>query len=702
MNKYTIELRKILKTSEIEAKENKDELIGTEHILLSLLNTKNSLTPTLNELGITYNLVKNEIPVGNNNKDYVFYKNEFLKILEDIIIKKNDLEEEITLPSLIYKILEDKDTNAYKILNNLNVDINKLKKNINLKNSENKVLLIKELGSNLTEEAKNNELDKVIGRDKEIERVIEILARKNKNNPILIGDAGVGKTAIVEELARRIVNDNVPPFLKGKEIISLNLASVISGTKYRGEFEEKLSKIIKELETSPNLIVFIDEIHTLVGAGGAEGAIDASNILKPALARGKIKCIGATTNNEFKTTIEKDKALERRFQKIYINEPSSEETKYILKKIKKDYEKYHNVIIPDSILDLTIKLSKKYIKDRYEPDKSIDILDEMCASASIIEKKNNYNKLKNKIDNLNKEKNIYLISNDFVNASITKEKINELNKKIENIKVDNRNKVTINTLKKVLETKTNSTIYELEDLSYLKKLNSYLKSKVIGQNNAIDKLTSITEYYTKNTSNNPISILLKGSVGTGKTYLIEEYAKYLKLNLIKLDMSDFTNETSVNKIIGSPAGYVGYDEKNTILEKIKNFPLSIILVEDYLISHNKVQNLFNNILETGVITLSNNTKIDLSNALFVFSTKETKEKNNIGFITNNKDTENTFTYTITLNDLKEEDIRKIIKNNNNLSKEDIDKIILKSNYKTLGAKKINNLIRELHQSLVNN
>lgn len=703
MNKYTEELRKVLKCSENEAIENGDSLVGSEHILLSILKIETSISETLKKEGLTYSKIKNKLNKNTIKKEYVFYKKELLKILEEIIIKKNDFESEITLPNLMNKILENNNTTAYKILKSLNIDIENLKSNLIIKDIDSKSLLIKELAINLNDLARKNELDKVIGRDKEIERIIEVLARKNKNNPILIGEAGVGKTAIVEELARRIVSGEVPKFLENKEILNLNIASVIAGTKYRGEFEEKLSNIIKELENSNNLILFIDEIHTIVGAGGAEGAIDASNILKPALARGKIKCIGATTNNEFKSSIEKDKALERRFQKIYVNEPNCEETKIILKKIKKDYERFHNVIIPEKILDETIKLSQKYIIDRHEPDKSIDILDEICASTSIIEKTNDYKKINNKIEQLNKDKNDFLLQGDILNASITKEKINELRKKLSKTKnEENKNKVTLKTLKKVLETKTNSTIFELEDRKYLLDLNKQLKNKIVGQDEAINTLTNITSNYTEKTNNIPYSILLKGNTGTGKSLITKEYSNILKYNLLTLDMNEYTTEISINKLIGSPAGYVGYNEKNTVFENIKNFPLSIIVIDNYELAHKDVLNTLYKILETGELKLSNNSTIKFNNTLFIFTTTNVKTKENIGFIKNNNEIKHeSFNATIELKDLTRKDIEKIItKNNKKLTSNKIEEIINKSDYKTLGAKRINTLINENNMEFV--
>lgn len=700
MNNYTEELRKILKQSEIEALENKDELVGTEHILLSLLTVETSVSLMFKNTSLTYKEVKKQIQPGKSEKEFIFYKNELLKIIERVILSCQDIEDEITLPSLIIQILEDEKTSMYKILNKLNIDVNNLIETLKSKDIETKPLLIKSIATNINEEARRGVLDKVIGRDKEIEKVIEILARKNKNNPILIGEAGVGKTAIIEELARKIVNDEVPTFLKNKEIYNLNIANVIAGTKYRGEFEEKLSKIITELETVDNIILFIDEIHTIVGAGGAEGAIDASNILKPALARGKIKCIGATTVNEFKNTIEKDKALDRRFQKVYVTAPNEEETKVIIKKIKKDYETFHGVIIKNDILDLVIKLSKKYIKYRSEPDRSIDILDEVCASTSINPKEDKYEKLKNKIDKLITDKNNYLINNDILNASLTKKEIDELKSNLNKLEEKkNKNIVTKETLKKILENKINCKVYELEDKKYLKTLSSNLKKKIKGQDNIIDNLTNILDIFLCKENTLPEAILLEGPTGTGKTYITNQIAKELNLNIITLNMNEFTNETSINKLTGSPAGYVGYNEKNTLFESLKTFPLSIILVENYTLANQKVLNLLYSILNTGTLTMSNNEKIYFNNTLFIFTNSNLKSS--LGFISNEKTSNNKqFRHTLTLNKLSVDNLKEIIKDKNKkLTDKEVEEIIEKSNYKIENAKNIEKLLNEKYVNI---
>ncbi len=647
MIKYNEEVKSILKKSELEALNNKDEYVGTEHILLSISKNENSLSNIFNSLNITYDKIKKETKKGKSLKEYVLYKKEILKIIETIAYEEDNIIEEIDLSTLFKGIISDRKSTAYKILTKININIDALKMLLEEEEKSTTPLTIKELGINLTEMAKKNELDKVIGRDQEIEKIIEILSRKNKNNPILVGEAGVGKTAIVEELAKKIINGDVPNNLKDKEIINLNLFSVIAGTKYRGEFEEKLSKIIKELESNQNIILFIDEIHTIMGAGGAEGAIDASNIMKPALARGKIKVIGATTLNEYKTSIEKDKALDRRFQKILIKEPNYEETKIILKKIKKNYEKYHNVIIPENILDLTIKLSNKYILDRKNPDKSIDILDEICASTKIKDKSTKYSKLKNKTLTLKQKKLEYISKNNLKMASIINENIKKYNEELKNI--ENKiikNKVTITTLKKVLESKTNTPIYELENPKYLDNIKDKLYNKFNLNNEILDKLIDILKIHLTKYTNRPTSLEITNNLEISNT-LVEELSKILKMNLIKLNLNEYQDTTSINKIIGSPAGYIGYEDKNTIFEKLKTYPISIIYIENYNNTNQNIKNLFLNILKTGELTLSNNDIIKINNTLIIFANKK-EENNSLGFI-NNKEENKKSIYDYSIN-----------------------------------------------------
>lgn len=693
MNNYTEELKTIFKISEQEALNNNDELVTSKHILLAIFKTENSIIDTLLNYDLSYEIIKEKISKGSSEIDYVLYSKEILKAVEECLLTEDTLRQDITLTSLLTALLNDETSDIYKTLKLLNINIKELKNDINNLNNINNNLMIKQIATNLNEEAKLSNLDPVIGRDKEIENIIEILARKNKNNPLLIGEAGVGKTAIVEELARRIAKKEVPNFLYGTTIYNLNIGSLIAGTKYRGEFEEKLTKIIKELEMSPNVIVFIDEVHTIVGAGGAEGAIDASNILKPALARGKIKIIGATTTLEYKKTIEKDKALDRRFQKTYIKEPTIEETTNIINKIKKNYEEYHSVYIPKDILKITINLTDKYLKDRQNPDKTIDILDEMCAKASLSKKNNTKEKIINSIAKLKNKKNKYLLNGNIKEALKIKNKILNEEQKLKTIKTSEKRKViTKENLKKVLENKVLCPIYELTSKEWINKLENELNLEIIDQNAQIRDLLNKVTMCLYNANPKPETITIKGSTGTGKTTLVNTLAKKLKLNLITLDMKEFNSPLQINKIIGSTAGYVGYDEKNTVFESIKTFPISIILLENFNLADESIKNLINSIENNGSLKLNNNETINFNNVIII-KTETTKKTRKIGFVSNTKKLKEN--NTIYMNDLSENAIEKIITNiNSSLNKEDIKKIIEKSDYKYSNAKNLKNLINE--------
>ena len=690
MNNYTEELKRILKNSELIAESLNSSDINSIHFLMSLLKNSNSLTPVLEKHKIDYEEIKSFLTNKNEPTKYLFYSKELLSSIEGVILSLENIDDEITLNLLFNEILSNKNTLCYKALIKTNTDIENLKKDIKTTNTISSNSILKSIGRNLNELAIKKEFDPVIGREKEITRIIEVLKRKNKNNPLLLGEAGVGKTSVVEELASRITKNLVPDFLKGKTIYEVNLSSVIAGTKYRGEFEEKLTKLINELETNNNLILFIDEIHTLVGAGGAEGAIDASNILKPALARGKLSLIGATTLKEYTSSIEKDKALDRRFEPLLINEPNYDETLYILKKIKPNYEKYHNVKIPNNIIELTAKLSDKYIKNRNNPDKSIDILDEICAITSLVEKKTTNTKIENKIISLTEKKNKCILENNLTKALSLKKEITSLESiQKKNNTLNIKNTVTKAILKEVLETKTNSNIFELSNPSYFTDLNNYLKLNIYEQDHIIDNITKKLICFTKNNNKLPLTISLKGPTGTGKTYLVKTLSKYLKTHLITLNMKDYVTSTSITKLIGTTAGYVGYDEKNTPFESLKHHSISIILLEDYNYTHPSIKALFDTISTTGKLTLNNNEIINFENTIII---KTTKEENNhsIGFIEKpNKQN------TLTFNSLSVCSIKKIItKQNNTLTDEQINKIIEKSNYLEQNAKQLLNLINE--------
>lgn len=743
---FNEEAQKILLNAKLEMIELKHPYIGTEHLILAILKSNTNLAKKLKDYELTYDKFKEEIikiiGVGSKKSEYYLYTPLFKKIMQNAILdSKENNNGEVTIEHLFSAFLEEGEGIAIRILIGMGIDVEDMYDEfssslIKKHNKRNKKLLLEELGTNITYKAKNNELDPVIDREKEVKRLIEVLCRRTKNNPILIGKAGVGKTAIVEELARLIVKEEVPNNIIGKKIISLDMASAVSGTKYRGEFEERMKKILKELEDNEDIILFIDEIHTLVGAGGAEGAIDASNILKPALARGKIRCIGATTYDEYKKFIEKDSALERRFQKIVIEEPTVEQTKNILLKIKPIYERYHHVKIDNKIIDKIITLSEKYIYDRNRPDKCIDILDEVCSKVSIKEDKNtkNIKELKNTLNKINKEKNSLIIENNIDKAYLYRKEetniINKLNELQLNYKYKNK-EVTEEDIANVINIKTKIPIYEiLEDSQKtISLIEENLKQEIIGQDNAINKLVKITKKiklgYKDNKCN---SIMFVGPSGVGKTMLTKIFATNMVGldNYIRLDMSEYSDSTSVNKIVGSSPGYIGYDDNKNILEEIRNKPNAIILLDEIEKAHPLVINLLYQILDYGKIKDSKGNIIRFDNNIIIMTSNIGYEKNKVGFTETNNDNiisnlKNEFSTSfinriddiIIFNNLTEEDITKIIKNKINTIKtkyKDKIKVSISNNiikelttscdYQIFGARRIDKIISNKIENII--
>lgn len=648
---FNEEAQTVLINAKSEMLELGHPYIGTEHLLLSILNSDSNISNRLNFYNINYKCFRDELckVVGTTNKksEYFLYTPLLRKVIENAIIdSKENNDGVVTLEHLFFSMLEEGEGIAIRIIIGMGIDIEALydefassliKKS---KKNKRKKLIINDLGIDITLEAKEGKLDPVIGRDKEVRRVMEVLCRRTKNNPILIGEAGVGKTAIVEELSRLISMGDVPNNLLNKKIISLDMASLVAGTKYRGEFEERMKKILKEIEDNTEIILFIDEIHTLVGAGGAEGAIDASNIIKPALARGKIRCIGATTTEEYKKFIEKDSALERRFQKVFVEEPSVSETKNILFKIKSIYERYHNVVISDEMIELILNLSEKYIFDRNRPDKEIDVLDEVCSKAGMRVNKNfeKVRDIRKKIDMLSKEKNSFIIDNDINRAYDIRKKETKLLAVLNEMElsdIDNKNVVDINDVAMVINSRTNVPIYELisNNISGIYDIRKKLKREIIGQDKAIDDLIEVTKRIKFGYNDKCYSFLFAGSSGVGKSALAKLYAKYLvgENNLIRLDMSEYSDATSVNKILGSSPGYVGYDDNKNILEEVRNKPNSVILLDEIDKAHPSVINLFYQILEEGKIKNSKGTVVRFNHSIIIMTSNIGFESGSIGF-----------------------------------------------------------------------
>ena len=532
---------------------------------------------------------------------------------------------------LLESLLEEGEGIAIRILISMGLDIDKLYDEIKQKDKKsNQKLEIYNIGKEMSKDLSDNF---VVGREKEIDLITETLLRKNKNNPLLIGDAGVGKSAIVEELARRIKNGNVPNSLKNKKIISIEMSSLVAGTKYRGEFEEKLNKIIKEVENNPEIILFIDEIHTLSNAGGAEGAINASDILKPYLARGKIKVIGATTTNEYNKFIAKDKALSRRFDLIKINEPSIDETINILSKIKPSFEHHYNIKISEENIRQIVDLTNKYILDRFNPDKSIDLLDSVCAMKEVKSpKEKNIIILKNKLSNIIEAKEKMVKNNNFEEALNYRKQEIELDEKIEKEK-NSSNRITNNDIKEVILRKSNIPNMK----NNWKDLKAYLNNEIVGQEEAINEI--IASLKSKE-SDLPVSILLTGSTGVGKTKTVKEIATYLKMPLVRLDLSEYNEPVSINRLIGSSVGYVGYDDEN-IFDRIRMYPNSIVLLDELEKANSNVINLFLQVLDEGFITNAKGEKIDFKNT-YIFMTSNAEINNKIGFMKGKSNYQNSF------------------------------------------------------------
>jgi len=501
------------------------------------------------------------------------------------------------------------------------------------KNSETPIL--DNFSRDLTKLAEEGKIDPVIGRDKEVKRISQILSRKKKNNAVIVGEAGVGKSALVEKLALSIKEGNCPSNLIDKRIVSLDLTSLVAGTKYRGQFEERIKAILNELYEVKNVVVFIDELHTMIGAGNASGSMDAANILKPALARGEIQCIGATTFDEYKKHLEKDSALVRRFQKIVLSEPTEDETIEILKNLRTSYEGYHKVTYDDNVIETIVKLSRKFITDRQFPDKAIDIMDELGSEKKISKKMpDSIEKLKKDIDNV-KERKINVVKNqDYEQAAKLRDEEKKLNLKLESEKKkwidslkNNKTPISIDDVYEMVSSMTGVPITKLDNKETQKLLTmeDLLSSKVIGQDDAIK---TISKSIRRNRvgikdANKPIgSFIFIGSTGVGKTYLAKSIAELLfgdPEKIIRVDMSEFMEKHNVSKLIGSPPGYVGYDEGGQLTEKVKNKPFSVILFDEIEKAHKDVFNILLQILDEGHLTDSFGRKVNFTNTIIIMT-----------------------------------------------------------------------------------
>ncbi len=742
-SRFSEEAQKALILAKKEMNNLRHPYVGSEHLFLSILSMKDlEITKILASYNITYEVFKREliriVGVGKESNEWFLYTPLLKRVIETAILNSKEKGEvEVSVNELLLAILEEGEGVAIRLLIGLNIDVdeiyNSISKDSKVSNKAlHKKLLVEDFAVNLNKKIVGNEVDPVIGRDDEIKSLIEILCRRGKNNPLLIGEAGVGKTAIVEELARRIVEGNVPKPLKGKTILSLPMASLVAGTKYRGEFEERVSKILKELEENADIIVFIDEVHTIVGAGGAEGAIDASNIIKPALARGKIQLIGATTTYEYHNFIEKDKALNRRFQIIMIEEPSTNKTKEILKKLKPLYEAYHFVSISDDIIDLIVELSDTYIYEYYQPDKSIDILDEVCTKASLLESKNDtfLSKINIELQEVISNKKKAIMKQDFDLASTYKEKEKELLTKKNDLELNlmtkrKPKKITKEMVADVIYLKTKIPVYEINKSSrkIINNLDKSLKKIVLGQDEIITDLCNRVKKVRLGFQDKPHieSFLFCGRTGVGKTLLVKEFANLLygDANFIRLDMSEYKEAHTVSKIIGSPPGYVGFDNHLTVLDTIRMHPHSVILLDEIEKASGEVMKLFLQVLDEGVLTDSRGRKVRFDNVFLFMTTNLGFSKDSIGFTEskNNIDIEdflgvefvNRIGKIYYFNDISRDVIHRIVEKRLNvliegfkkkdlkikISSKIVDKVIKDSNYPKFGARRVDKVIDEV-------
>lgn len=607
----TKQAEKALRVTQLEAKFYKSDVVGTEHLLLALLREDGFIaSQILSEFGVSYERVKNELDGIISGKP-----------------SKGESKIDRTIGASLPPRISVKERVKTPVLDNFGRDLTKL--------------------------ALEDKLDPVIGREKEIERVSQILARRKKNNPVLIGEPGVGKTAIVEGLALRIVQRKVPRTLFDKRIVSLDLASLVAGTKYRGQFEERMKAVMNELERAKDVILFIDELHTIVGAGGASGSLDASNIFKPALSRGEIQCIGATTLDEYRQYIEKDGALERRFQKVIIDAPTAAETLEILEKIKDRYEQHHNVKYTKESLEACVRLSDRYITDRYFPDKAIDVMDETGARVHLsnIRVPKDILEIEEKIEEVRRQKNLVVKSQNFEEAAHLRDLEKKLQAELEKAKLEWEIKssetyyvVTEDDVADVVAMMTGIPVNKIaeSETEKLMKLPEELKKMVVGQDEAIEHLSKAIRRARAGLKDprRPIgSFMFLGPTGVGKTELAKALSRVLfnsEEALIRIDMSEYMEKFSVSRLVGAPPGYVGYEEGGQLTEKVRRRPYSIILLDEIEKAHPDVFNILLQVFDDGILTDGLGRRVDFKNTIIIMTsnvgTRDLKFGSKLGFV----------------------------------------------------------------------
>ena len=656
-DRFTQNAKKSLESAGLLAINMGSSYIGTEHLLLGMLKVQGSIgARLLADMGVRID----NVPVYGNHNIQTSTPSGSIELSETakqtitsaLRVAQQNGQPYAGTEHLLLAILGQKNSRAISILKDMQVDPvsvrNELEKYLDSqpsqveipqggpgrKNSKNsKTPALDHFGIDLTAKAIKDLLDPVVGRETQIDRMIQILNRRSKNNPVLIGEPGVGKTAIVEGLAKRIVDERVPEMLLGKRLMMLDMASVIAGTKFRGEFEERLKKTIDEVIASPDIILFIDELHNVVGAGSAEGAIDAANILKPALSRGEVQTIGATTLEEYRKHIEKDAALERRFQPIIVPEATVDETIEVLKGLRPRYEKFHNVKITDEAIEEAAKLAKRYIADRFLPDKAIDLIDEASSRARIARSSTDGRgkRLSKQLEEKLTKIDDAVYNQDFEQAARLKSEASVIEKKLNEVQADSKNsdkvKVTTEDITKVVAQSTGIPVEKLAkfETDSLKKLEQTLKLKIIGQDNAVDVIAKAIRRSRTGIADQkkPIgSFMFLGPTGVGKTELARVLSGELfndADSIIKVDMSEFMEKHNVSRLVGAPAGYVGYEDAGQLTEKVRRKPYSLILFDEIEKAHPDIFNILLQILEDGVLTDAKGKRVDFSNTIIIMT-----------------------------------------------------------------------------------
>ena len=681
--KFTNRAKKAIEIANDLAIELGHNYIGTEHILYGLSKEGSGVAAKVlenQEVEPQKILDKIDELIGREDKteETLGFTPRTKRVIENAFIEAKKLGYNyIGTEHLLIGILREADSIAARILLDLNVNIPKLyneiikvindeeigedgtntKKETRRKGSYNSTATLNQFGEDLTKKAEEGKLDPVVGRKEEIQRVIQILSRRTKNNPCLIGEPGVGKTAVVEGLAQKIVAGDIPEILKDKRVVTLDISGMVAGAKYRGDFEERIKKALNEVKKAGDVILFIDEIHTIVGAGAADGAIDAANILKPLLARGEIQLIGATTLNEYRKYIEKDSALERRFSPVNVKEPTPSDTIEILNGLRDKYEAHHNVKITKEAIEAAVKLSVRYINDRFLPDKAIDLIDEASSRARIktYTEPENLKELQTKIEEIEKDKEEAVRSQKFEKAASLRDKEKELKEKYEKEEQKWKNKntkqvtnITEENIAEVISTWTGIPVYKIteNENERLKNLEKELHKRVVGQNEAVDAVAKAIKRGRVGLKdpNRPIgSFLFLGPTGVGKTELSKALAQCLfgdESSMIRIDMSEYMEPHSVSKLIGSPPGYVGFEEGGQLTEKIRRKPYAVILFDEIEKAHPDVMNMLLQILEDGRLTDCQGRTVNFKNTVIIMTSnlgaRVITDKKSLGFSNNEK------------------------------------------------------------------